>query len=71
MWCTHCADHSSAVLARRIRVLHLLALIEHPDALPHDEALRIAGELLNWLDNEAPSRPALEATAARHELQPA
>ena len=33
-------------LARRAHVLQLLALIEHPDALPADMALRIASEIL-------------------------
>jgi hypothetical protein len=33
-------------LARRIHVLRLLALVEHPDALPADAALRLAHEVL-------------------------
>jgi hypothetical protein len=33
-------------LARRAHVLHLLALIEHPDALPVGAALRLAREVL-------------------------
>ena len=32
--------------ARRANVLQLLALIEHPDALPADTALRLAREVL-------------------------
>lgn len=71
MPCPHCADRPSAALARRIRVLQLLALIEHPEALPADAALRIAGELLCWLDRDAPrqvseaekAEPAIEAMA--------
>lgn len=67
MPCPHCADGSGAALARRIRVLQLLALIEHPDALPADAALRVARELLCWLDRDAPRRPSegmrAEATA--------
>jgi indole-3-glycerol phosphate synthase len=33
-------------LARRAHVLQLLALVEHPDALPADAALRLAREVL-------------------------
>jgi hypothetical protein len=33
-------------LARRAHVLRLLALVEHPDALPADAALRLAREVL-------------------------
>jgi len=33
-------------LARRAHVLQLLALIEHPDALPADMALRVARQIL-------------------------
>ena len=32
--------------ARRLYVLRLLALVEHPDALPHDAALRLSQEIL-------------------------
>ena len=46
--CPHCADGLDPDLARRKRVLQLLALIEHPTALPPDAALRIAQELLAW-----------------------
>ncbi len=46
--CPHCADGIEPDLARRKRVLQLLALIEHPTALPPDAALRIAQELLAW-----------------------
>jgi hypothetical protein len=31
---------------RRLYVLRLLALVEHPDALPHDTALRLGREIL-------------------------
>ena len=65
MLCPHCADGRNAAGARRVRVLQLLALIEHPDALPPEAALRIAGELLEWLGPaEACERPA-EAPRAR------
>ncbi len=33
-------------LNRRTHMLQLLALVEHPDALPADAALRIAREIL-------------------------
>lgn len=46
--CRYCADGSPDIPAGHARVLHLLALIEHPDALPAKAALRIAGELLVW-----------------------
>ena len=46
--CPHCADGADPGLARRKRALQLLALIEHPTALPADSALRIAQELLAW-----------------------
>ena len=46
--CPHCADGIDPDLARRKRILQLLALIEHPTALPADSALRIAQELLAW-----------------------
>ncbi len=46
--CQHCAPGSSQSGTDRARVLHLLAMIEHPDALPTEAALRIASELLAW-----------------------
>jgi len=50
--CPHCADGQDPDLARRQRVLQLLALIEHPTALPTDSAIRIARELLAWSAQE-------------------
>ena len=50
--CPHCADGSGHVQAHRARILQLLALIEHPDALPAGDALRIAGQLLAWAGQE-------------------
>jgi hypothetical protein len=45
--CLLCAAASAdRDLARRSHVLHLLALVEHPDALPADAALRLAQEIL-------------------------
>lgn len=46
--CQYCAPGSSQSGADRARVLHLLAMIEHPNALPTEAALRIASELLAW-----------------------
>ena len=62
MRCAHCADRSSRDVALRAHVLDLLALIEHPTALPADAALRIAGELLQWL-GDSPARRAASAFA--------
>ena len=50
--CPHCADGINPNMARRKQVLHLLALIEHPTALPAESALRIAQELLAWSAHE-------------------
>ncbi len=47
--CPHCADGVDRDLARRKRVLQLLALIEQPGALPAAAALRIGQELLAWI----------------------
>lgn len=44
LWCP--AETADQVLARRSRVLHLLALVEHPDALPASTAFRLAQEIL-------------------------
>ena len=72
MLCPHCADGADHEQARRIRVLQLLALIEHPDALPADAALRIGRELLAWIAQDEPSQrcdhviadePGMEAAA--------
>jgi hypothetical protein len=48
MTCPHCADGLERESARRAYVLNLLALVEHPSALPPDAALRVARELLAW-----------------------
>jgi len=34
----------------RARVLQWLALVEHPEALPTDEKLRLSQEILAWLE---------------------
>ena len=46
--CQYCAPGASRLVSDRARVLHLLAMIEHPDALPAEAALRIAGAVLAW-----------------------
>jgi hypothetical protein len=43
--CANCAGRTGGDRERR-RQLHLLALLEHPDALPAELALRLARELL-------------------------
>lgn len=43
-------------LANRTHVLRLLALLEHPDALPADAALRLGHEILMLLRPETPLR---------------
>ncbi len=56
-------------LARRARVLQLLALVEHPDALPADAALRLGREIMALMrpepglrrcDPVAPPGPGIE-----------
>ncbi len=45
--CMSCAAGAEGgALARRAHVLRLLALVEHPDALPADVVLRLAREIL-------------------------
>lgn len=53
MNCPHCADGMNRELAHRSHILQLLALVEHPTALPTDAALRIAGDLLAWSEPQA------------------
>jgi hypothetical protein len=43
-------------LARRAHVLQLLALVEHPEALPADAALRLAREVLALTQAERAGR---------------
>ena len=43
--CTSCTGRTGDDRGR-LRQLHLLALLEHPDALPAELALRLARELL-------------------------
>ena len=62
---------SDGDLAHRAHVLQLLALVEHPHALPADAALRLGREImmlvrsgsgLRRCDAVAPSRPEIEQT---------
>lgn len=39
-------------MARRAKVLQLLALVEHPDALPADAALRLGHEIMTLIRPE-------------------
>ena len=39
--------------ARRLHLLELLALVEHPDALPRSAALRLSREMLNMIETPA------------------
>ena len=50
--CLCCTAGSSQPSAGRRQILDLLALIEHPDALPAEAALRIAAEILAWVEPE-------------------
>ncbi len=65
------ASGSDGDLARRARVLQLLALVEHPDALPTDAAPRLGREImvlirpepgLRRCDPVAPPGPDIEET---------
>jgi hypothetical protein len=60
--CMLCASkpEGNPVSAGQSRVLQLLALLEHPDALPADLALRLAWQLLRLTHTE---RPALRCDA--------
>jgi hypothetical protein len=50
--CNSASDHRN--LVRRTHVLQLLALIEDPDMLPADAALRLAQEILDltWTEEK-------------------
>jgi hypothetical protein len=52
--CGYCAIGSPQASQGHPRVLQLLELIEHPNALPADAALRIAGDLLAWVGEVRP-----------------
>jgi hypothetical protein len=69
--CPHRADGLGHELARRARILQLLALIEHPSALPVAAALRIGQELLAWIAQDEPNRRCDHASAAETRIQAA
>ena len=55
--CLLCAAGSEAKkLAGRAHVLQLLALVEHPDALPAEAALRLVREVLTLIEAEPAGR---------------
>ena len=71
--CMLCASGSGTDedLAHRVHVLQLLALVEHPDALPADAALRLGREIMMLMrpepgmrrcDPVAPPGPGTEET---------
>ena len=71
--CVLCASGSGSDenLASRARVLPLLALVEHPDALPAEAALRLGREIMMLIrpgsglrrcDPAAPPGPDIEET---------
>jgi hypothetical protein len=49
--CPSCGDGRTMDEFRRRRILQLLGLFEHPDALPADLALRLGAELLLLTEN--------------------
>jgi len=52
--CLLCAEGGSdRALAQRAHVLQLLALIEHPDALPADAVLRLGQEIMTLIGLES------------------
>ena len=54
LWCTTESDGRN--LVRRAHVLRLLTLVEHPDALPTEAALRLAQEVLALAEAEKTKR---------------
>jgi hypothetical protein len=55
--CLRCdvGSDEERALARRTHVLRLLALVEHPDALPPGAALRLGGEIMALIEGESPA----------------
>jgi hypothetical protein len=52
--CRYCVSGSSDSRTERTQILDLLALIERPDVLPAETALRIASKVLKWADQSEP-----------------
>ena len=48
-WLCETGQERDRALVRRAHVLQLLALVEHPDALPADAALRLGREIMMLL----------------------
>jgi hypothetical protein len=69
--CPHCADGLDHGLARCTRVLQLLALIEHPSALPAAAALRIGQELLAWIAQDESNHRCDHVVAAETRIEAA
>lgn len=67
--CPNCADDQG--LACRFRVLQLLALIEHPSALPASAASRIGQELLAWIAQDTSVRRCDQVLAAEAPIEAA
>ena len=55
--CLRCdvGSDEERALARRAHVLRLLALVEHPDALPPGAALRLGREIMALIEGEPPA----------------
>jgi hypothetical protein len=52
--CLLCSDSiEDRALAKRAHVLQLLALVEHPDALPAEAALRLGHEIMALIQLES------------------
>ena len=67
--CLQCAAASDDRDAtRRVQVLRLLALVEHPDALPADAALRLAHEILRLTETTGSTRRCEEVAPAAADI---
>ena len=69
--CLYCTAGSSHPSAGRRQILDLLALIEHPDALPAEAALRIAAEILARVEPERSRYRCDSAPAPGSPIEPA
>jgi hypothetical protein len=70
--CFRCSADLDDTAARRAHVLRLLVLVEHPDALPPEAALRLGQEVMALIGDEptslrcdSPNLPASDLTSAR------